>query len=258
MDDAVGGIIVYYPVFGSNQVFPFRTFPLSPPPLARLRRSALMNLKDSYLQQITCASKDVEGLSHAYLFNMYQNIRYLDDVKQQKSILPCTPLAIIKILEHVSVYNPVIPYGNRLFGKTITVVNRSEIVGRPLAALLANDGASVYSADIAGVQHFTRGEGIRRRRHQVHDTTLRLEDVVPRSDVVITGVPNKNYKFPVELLKEYILLPRPSLSSGRYADEELGAPCALISRRKRFARSLHVLISRVIGRLTTWGGLVEL
>lgn len=30
----------------------------------------------------------------------------------------------------------------------ITVINRSEVVGRPLAALLANDGARVLSVDI--------------------------------------------------------------------------------------------------------------
>lgn len=147
--------------------------------------------------------KDVEGLSHKYLFNMYQNIRYLDPAtKSQKCLLPCTPLAVIKILEYIGAYNNILSYGNRLFGKTITIVNRSEIVGRPLAALLANDGANVYSVDITGVQHYTRGAGIKHRQHQVHDTEFKLEDVAPRSDVIITGVPSNGYKFPVELVKE--------------------------------------------------------
>lgn len=175
-DDAVDGIIIYFPVFGSSQ--------------------------DRYLQQLTVPEKDVEGLSHTYLFNMYQNRRFLDLAKRQKSLLPCTPLAIIKILEHIGVYNSILPYGNRLFGRTITVVNRSEIVGRPLAALLANDGAEVWSVDVTGVQRFSRGEGIKRRMHHVQDVSETLEDVVPRSDVVITGVPSKNYKFPVHLLKQ--------------------------------------------------------
>lgn len=91
-------------------------------------------------------------------------------------------------------------------------MNRSEIVGRPLAALLANDGASVYSVDITGVQHFTRGEGICKRQHQVHETELTLEDVVPRSDVVVTGVPSPGYKFPTQLLKEYVSFPSSSSS----------------------------------------------
>ncbi|KAF3928099.1 hypothetical protein AA313_de0203194 [Arthrobotrys entomopaga] len=175
-DDAVDGAIIYFPVFGTRQ--------------------------DQYLQQLLDISKDVEGLSHKYIFNMYQNIRFLDEAKTQKSILPCTPLAVIKILEYIGVYNSILPYGNRLFGRTVTVVNRSEIVGRPLAALLANDGANVYSVDIDNIQHYTRGEGIKMHRHHSVDTKFQVEDVVPKSDVVITGVPSKNYKFPVELLKD--------------------------------------------------------
>lgn len=175
-DSTVDGIIVYFPVFGTQQ--------------------------DAYLQQLPVYTKDVEGLSHRYLYNMYQNTRFLDAQKTQKSLLPCTPLAVIKILEYVGVYNAILPYGNRLFGRTVTVVNRSEIVGRPLAALLANDGADVWSVDVTGVQRFTRGDGRRERHHRVEDVEETLEDVVPRSDVVVTGVPSKAYKFPCHLLKQ--------------------------------------------------------
>jgi len=176
-DDAVDGIIVYYPIFNNRQ--------------------------DQYLQQITDVGKDVEGLSHRYIFNMYQNIRFLDEAKLQKSILPCTPLAIVKTLEYLRVYNTILPYGNRLFGHSITVVNRSEVVGRPLAALLANDGACVYSVDVTGVQQFTRGEGIKNRRHEVIEKEeWGLEDCVPLSDVVISGVPGEKFKFPTHLLRD--------------------------------------------------------
>ena len=175
-DDCVDGIIVYYPIFNSRQ--------------------------DQYLQQLTDVSKDVEGLSHRYIFNMYQNIRYLDDQKLRKSILPCTPLAIVKILEFLNVYNRILPYGNRLFGHTITIVNRSEVVGRPLAALLANDGACVYSVDVSNVQLYTRGEGIKRQRHEVVEKDdWTLADCVPLSDVVISGVPGDAFKFPTEMLR---------------------------------------------------------
>ncbi|KAJ5371820.1 Tetrahydrofolate dehydrogenase/cyclohydrolase [Penicillium concentricum] len=176
-DNNVDGIIVYYPIFGTRQ--------------------------DQYLQQIVDMTKDVEGLSHRYIFNMYQNIRFLDDAKRQKSILPCTPLANIKILEYLNIYNTILPYGNRLHGHTICVVNRSEVVGRPLAALLANDGACVYSVDITGVQKFTRGEGLQKNTHEVVDLEGKtLKDVVPLCDVVITGVPSDKYKFDTSLLRE--------------------------------------------------------
>ena len=176
-DDSVDGIIVYYPVFNDRQ--------------------------DQYLQQIVDFSKDVEGLSHRYIFNVYQNIRFLDDCRIRKSVLPCTPLAIIKILEYLRVYNTILSYGNRLFGHSITVINRSEVVGRPLAALLANDGACVYSVDITGVQQFTRGEGIKKRRQEVIEKAgWTLADCAPLSDVVISGVPGDAYKFPTHLLRE--------------------------------------------------------
>ena len=176
-DPAVDGIIVYYPIFNSRQ--------------------------DQYIQQLVSLSKDVEGLSHRYIFNMYQNIRFLDPQNTKKSILPCTPLAVIKILEYLRIYNTILPYGNRLHGRTVTVINRSEVVGRPLAALLANDGACVYSVDISDVQQFHRGEGLRKRRHEVVEKPgWTLENCLPLSDVVISGVPGDKYKVPVELLRE--------------------------------------------------------
>ncbi|KAK3298981.1 uncharacterized protein B0H64DRAFT_86523 [Chaetomium fimeti] len=179
-DNAVDGMLVYYPIWRNNQQ------------------------QDRYIQETVALSKDVEGLCHTHLFNMYHNTRFLDPpTNQKKSILPCTPLAIVKTLEHLQIYNPILAYGNRLFGKTITVINRSEVNGRPLAALLANDGATVYSVDITGVQVFTRGSGIRAPRHQVHDKEgWALENVLPLSDVVISGVPSEAFKVPTELIRD--------------------------------------------------------
>lgn len=176
-DEGVNGVIVYYPIFGNRQ--------------------------DQYLQQVTDVSKDVEGLSHRYIFKLYHNERFLDKEMTQKSLLPCTPLAVLKILDYLRVYNSILPYGNRLFGRSITVVNRSETVGRPLAALLANDGACVYSVDATGVQQFARGEGIKNIRHNVVEKTgWGLEDCLPLSDVVIGGVPGEAFKIPTKRLRE--------------------------------------------------------
>ncbi|KAG0677968.1 NAD-dependent 5,10-methylenetetrahydrafolate dehydrogenase [Kluyveromyces marxianus] len=179
-DDAVDGIMIYFPVFG--------------------------NAQDQYLQQVVAREKDVEGLNHVYYQNMYHNIRYLDNEKQLKSILPCTPLAVVKILEYLKVYNNLLPEGNRLYGKKCVVVNRSEIVGRPLAALLANDGADVYSVDINNIQKFTRGQGLKFTKHHVEDLGSYSDDLLREcckdADVIITGVPGEKYKFPTEYIKE--------------------------------------------------------
>lgn len=179
-DQNVDGIIVYYPIFPGNRPH------------------------DKYIQETVSLQKDVEGLCHKHLSNMYHNTRFLDPPHNlKKSILPCTPLAVVKILEYLQIYNSILPYGNRLFGKTITVINRSEVNGRPLAALLANDGATVYSVDLTGVQVFTRGQGIKQPRHQVHDKEgWALEQCLPLSDVVIGGVPTETFRVPTELIRD--------------------------------------------------------
>ncbi|KAM0714849.1 hypothetical protein Q7P37_009313 [Cladosporium fusiforme] len=177
-DDKVDGVIVYYPVFDSK--------------------------RDRTLQWTVSMYKDVEGLSPQLISNMYQNIRFLDPPNNlQKSILPCTPLACVKILEHLRIYNTFLDYGKRLFGRRITVINRSEVVGRPLAALLANDGAEVYSVDVTGVQQFSRGSGLTKQKHEVKDLEgWGLEQCLPISDVVISGVPGDSYKVPTHLIRE--------------------------------------------------------
>ncbi|KAF4594466.1 Methylenetetrahydrofolate dehydrogenase [Ophiocordyceps camponoti-floridani] len=179
-DDDVDGIMVYYPIFPQN---PYH---------------------DKYIQETVDLPKDVEGLNHKHLYSMYHNVRFLDPPEnKKKSILPCTPLAVVKILEYLQIYNPILAPGNRLFGKTITVINRSEVNGRPLAALLANDGATVYSVDVTGVQLFTRGQGIKHSRHHVQDKQgWGLKDCVPVSDVIIGGVPVESFKVPTDLIRD--------------------------------------------------------
>ena len=177
-DAGVDGIIVYYPVFGSA--------------------------RDRTLQCTVSKYKDVEGLSPVLISNMYQNIRFLDPpANTQKSILPCTPLAMIKILEYLQIYNTFLDYGKRLFGRRITVINRSEVVGRPLAALLANDGAEVYSVDIGDVQQFSRGKGLKQNHHAVEEKPgWKMDDCLPISDVIISGVPGNSFKVPTHLIRD--------------------------------------------------------
>jgi methylenetetrahydrofolate dehydrogenase (NAD+) len=175
-DPEVHGIMIYYPVFGQ-------------------RPSFHGGGHDDYLRDSVSLFKDVEGLCHFYRRSLYRNKRYVDG-REKKCVLPCTPLAVVKFLEYLNVYDAKTEVGDRLKGKTAVVVNRSEVVGRPLAALLANDGATVYSIDIDSIYIYRRGklevvpEG---------DTT---DTVVPRAEIVILGVPSNNYQLPVNLIKE--------------------------------------------------------
>lgn len=69
--------------------------------------------------------KDVEGF-HPY--NMGRTLL------GNESIVPCTPLSVLTILEHEQV---------DLKGKDVCIVNHSNVVGKPLAALLLNRNATV-------------------------------------------------------------------------------------------------------------------
>lgn len=154
---------------------------------------------DDYLRDSIVPEKDVEGLCYTYRMNLYRNRRWLSEAHQtnvtqpHKCLLPCTPLAVVKILQHLNVYDASLPTGDRLKGQIITVVNRSEIVGRPLAAMLANDGAEVYSVDIDSIFRLTRGK--------LHETEETVETASRKSSVIVTGVPVKAYRFNTEWIQ---------------------------------------------------------
>mmetsp|Transcript_76148 Transcript_76148/g.235791 ORF Transcript_76148/g.235791 Transcript_76148/m.235791 type:complete len:334 (+) Transcript_76148:66-1067(+) len=176
-DPDVDGVMIYYPVFGQ-------------------RPSFHGGAQDDYLRDSVSAFKDVEGLSHYYRRALYRNQRYVDPESTKKCVLPCTPLAVIKTLEHLSVYDSSLPIGHRMSGKTAVVVNRSEVVGRPVAAMLANDGAQVYSVDIDNMYIFKRG------KLEIPPEGTAIEDAVRSADIVILGVPSDSYKLDVSWVKE--------------------------------------------------------
>ena len=86
-------------------------------------------------------------------------------------ILPCTALSIKHILDrhHHSTYDDgmssessppssssssSLPPRQLWTGQTVSVVNRSKILGRPLATMLASSGANVYSIDVDTILQF--------------------------------------------------------------------------------------------------------
>lgn len=141
-DPRVHGIIVYYPIFGGEV------------------ESFSGDSHDDFLRDTVSYQCDVEGLCHTYRTNLYRNVRYLDyPINDIKCLLPCTALSVVKILECCpNCYDKSKPIGKHLSNKIVTVINRSEIVGRPLAAMLANDGATVYSIDINSIHKFENGK----------------------------------------------------------------------------------------------------
>ncbi|HEY2516401.1 MAG TPA: bifunctional methylenetetrahydrofolate dehydrogenase/methenyltetrahydrofolate cyclohydrolase [Polyangiaceae bacterium] len=164
-DPAVHGILVYYPVFG------------------------LGTEQDVYLRDRVDPGKDIEGLHSFWAQCLYANRRFLDEAKTKKSILPCTPLAVLKLLDEAGASRR--GQARPLAGVRAVVFNRSEVVGRPLASMMANDGAEVLSFDIDGAQRFAPApeEGA----HSVEESTVTRAEALAQADVVVTGVPSRTF-----------------------------------------------------------------
>jgi methylenetetrahydrofolate dehydrogenase (NADP+)/methenyltetrahydrofolate cyclohydrolase len=82
-------------------------------------------LSQEKLIQVIDNRKDVEGLNPVNLGRTLIGDEYL---------IPCTPLSVLTILEHEHVV---------LKGKDIVIINHSNVVGKPLAAILLNRNATV-------------------------------------------------------------------------------------------------------------------
>jgi methylenetetrahydrofolate dehydrogenase (NADP+)/methenyltetrahydrofolate cyclohydrolase len=111
------------------------------------------HLSVNKLMQCVAAKKDVEGFNPENLGRTLVG----DEV-----LVPCTPLSVLTILQHEQI---------QLQGKDVVIVNHSNIVGKPLAALLLNRNATVSIA---------------------HVFTKNLKAYSSNADILITGAGVKN------------------------------------------------------------------
>jgi 5,10-methylene-tetrahydrofolate dehydrogenase/methenyl tetrahydrofolate cyclohydrolase len=148
-------------------------------------------VEDRWVRELVDPRKDVEGMHSFWSRLLYENRRYVDDAGSLRAILPCTPLGILKLLEAAGLN--ALGRGDLapLEGVQACVINRSEIVGRPLSAMLANDGATVVSLDLTGAVVFEPAIG--RHAHTVRDSNRDRAAALGEADVVITGVPSREF-----------------------------------------------------------------
>ncbi|CAO1625332.1 unnamed protein product [Sympodiomycopsis kandeliae] len=245
-DESIDGIMVYFPVFGGRQDTYLSQIIKPSKDVEGLNFSFAWNL---YHNVRWIAPSQLGGSPGSTAEGNFLNAQeksalqgHSDDDHSLgsdemvpsgmvKGILPCTPLAIVKCLEAMNVYDRSLPYGDRLRGKTITVVNRSEVVGRPLAALLANDGARVLSIDLDSIQEFSKRDSVaqpgqeeskicsqavlsarqrnasnRLRPHHIVKSlpsqSTTLETCIRQSNVIISGVPSEKFKIPTEYVQD--------------------------------------------------------
>ena len=97
--------------------------------------------------------KDIDGLTKSNIAKLYSN---------QKGIIPCTAKGIIDLLE----YNKI-----EIEGKNITIIGRSNLVGKPLTLALLNKNATVTTC---------------------HSKTKDLKKQTKKADIIIVAVGKPN------------------------------------------------------------------
>ena len=101
-----------------------------------------------------------------------------------------TPLAILSLLKH---------YNIQIEGKEAVVIGRSAILGKPVAALLLNENATVTIA---------------------HSKTVNLPEVVRRADIVVTAI-GKPLFVQADWIKEGAVLIDAGYNKGNVGDMDL-------------------------------------
>lgn len=145
---------------------------------------------DRWLRELVDPRKDVEGMHSFWGRLLYENQRFVDPERRFRAILPCTPLAVLKLLQAAGLRSD--RENAPLEGVTACVINRSDVVGRPLAAMLANDGARVHSLDLTGPLVFEPAIG--RHSHDVRDSEVDRRTALADADVVISAVPSRDFE----------------------------------------------------------------
>ena len=112
------------------------------------------HLNEEYLTSLIFRNKDVDGFTERNAGRLMLG---------QKGIVPCTPSGIIEMLKY---------YNVSLEGKDVLIINRSNIVGKPLAMLMLQENATVTIA---------------------HSKTKDLKDKIKRADIIVTAVGKTNF-----------------------------------------------------------------
>ena len=81
----------------------------------------------------------------------------------EEALVPCTPLGIMDLLKH---------YGIEVAGKRVVVVGRSDLVGKPMLALMINADATVTLC---------------------HSKTKDMSKITKKADILIAAVGKANF-----------------------------------------------------------------
>ncbi|MDR1782041.1 MAG: bifunctional 5,10-methylenetetrahydrofolate dehydrogenase/5,10-methenyltetrahydrofolate cyclohydrolase, partial [Bacilli bacterium] len=147
-----------------------------------------LHLDDDAIASNLVSYKDIDGLSYTNIARVFS--------QENKGIVPCTPQAVMRILDYLKV---------NLKGKNVTIVGAGMAVGRPLAIMMLNERATLticrsltkdlvkecQNADIliaaAGVKHLIKKEHVKKDAIVI-DVGINVEDNKIYGDVAFDEV----------------------------------------------------------------------
>lgn len=112
------------------------------------------HLNSKKIQNLIDADKDVDGLNDLNAGKLMHNI---------DSLMPCTPKGIMDILDY---------YKISVSGKNVVIIGRSDLVGKPLAAMMLNNNATVTVC---------------------HSKTENIEKYTKRADILVVAIGKKGF-----------------------------------------------------------------
>ena len=125
------------------------------------------HLDEQFLINQICPYKDVDGLTWYNIGRLSQGIY---------AIPPCTPKGVIELLDF---------YKIPIKGKDVLIINDSNLVGKPLAQLMLQRGATVTIA---------------------HKLTQNLDDKIMRADIVATAVGIPNFLSACDFMDDTVII----------------------------------------------------
>ena len=112
------------------------------------------HLDEKVIQNAIDYKKDVDGLTDINMGKLAHNV---------DSLVPCTPMGIVDLLKN---------YNIDIEGKCVTIVGRSDLVGKPLSNLMTNNNATVILC---------------------HSKTNNLEIYTKLADILVVAIGKPNY-----------------------------------------------------------------
>jgi len=248
----VHGILVFYPVFdklvdASNEGAASDFFSSRGPSKCD-NTGVYYKSMDDYFRDLVVLEKDVEGHRRrglrlksiargsqleGDLVGAHESDRLISCItpdsdlgnvnKAEKAlgpIHPCTALACFRILESFRLDKlniNAMESKRRLFEDvSITIINRSEVLGLPLATMLASQGATVYSADVDSILQFLPNGKVMR---MPNSTTLK--QCVMKSSMIVSGVPSCTFCIPTAWIPENATVVNVATEKSNFDEETL-------------------------------------